>query len=79
MELNEKYAEFGKKRIDGDISVDGQYVINQYDLQDNLLNSFTSIGQAEKHLGHTTHNHIEDCLRKGNQTSYGYKWKLEKR
>jgi len=43
-----------------------------------VLNTFTSIGQAEKHLGHTTHNHIEDCLRKGNQTSYGYKWKLEK-
>lgn len=55
-----------------------EYVLNQYDLQDNLLNTFTSIGQAEKHLGHTTHNHIEDCLRKGNQTSYGYKWKLEK-
>jgi len=55
-----------------------EYVINQYDLQDNLLNSFTSIGQAEKHLGHTTPNHIEDCLRKGNQTAYGYKWKLEK-
>ena len=54
-----------------------EYVLNQYDLQDNLLNTFTSIGQAEKHLGHTTHNHIEDCLRKGNQTSYGYKWKLE--
>ncbi len=55
-----------------------EYVLNQYDLEDNLLNTFTSIGQAEKHLGHTTHNHIEDCLRKGNQTSYGYKWKLEK-
>ncbi len=54
-----------------------EYVLNQYDLQDNLLNTFTSIGQAEKHLGHTTHNHIEDCLRKGNKTSYGYKWKLE--
>jgi len=130
-ELNERYGEFGKKRIegeqlenyrvvqydldgnyiadyknrleaskatgvdDGDImrtynrtkfdsrggyiwKLEPEYVINQYDLQDKLLNTFTSIGQAEKHLGHTTHNHIEDCLRKGNQTSYGYKWKLEK-
>lgn len=131
MELNEKYAEFGRKRIegeeleqyrvvqydldgnyiadyknrmeaskatgidDGDImrtynrtkfnsrggfiwKLEPEYVINQYDLQDNFLNSFKSIGQAEKHLGHTTHNHIEDCLRKGNQSAYGYKWKLEK-
>ena len=75
-ELNEKYAEFGRKRIEGEQLDD--YRLVQYDLQDNLLNTFTSIGQAEKHLGHTTHNHIEDCLRKGNQTSYGYKWKLEK-
>ena len=55
-----------------------EYILNQYDLEDNLLNTFNTIGEAEKHLGHTTHNHIEDCLRKGNQTSYGYKWKLEK-
>jgi site-specific DNA-methyltransferase (adenine-specific) len=55
-----------------------EYILNQYDLEDNLLNTFKTIGEAEKHLGHTTHNHIEDCLRKGNPTSYGYKWKLEK-
>jgi DNA modification methylase len=55
-----------------------EYILNQYDLEDNLLNTFKTIGEAEKHLGHTTHNHIEDCLRKGNPTAYGYKWKLEK-
>jgi site-specific DNA-methyltransferase (adenine-specific) len=55
-----------------------EYVINQYDLEDNLLNTFKTIGEAEKHLGHTTHNHIEDCIRKANPTAYGYKWKLEK-
>jgi site-specific DNA-methyltransferase (adenine-specific) len=76
MELNEKYAEFSEKRINGD-ELEVNYVV-QYDLQDNLLNIFRTIGEAEKHLGHTTHNHIEDCLRKGNPTAYGYKWKLEK-
>jgi DNA modification methylase len=76
MELNEKYAEFGKKRISGQELE--EYVVVQYDLEDNLLNTFKTIGEAEKHLGHTTHNHIEDCIRKANPTAYGYKWKLEK-
>lgn len=75
-ELNPKYCEFGNKRISGE-QLDTHFVV-QYDLEDNLLNTFKTIGEAEKHLGHTTHNHIEDCLRKGNQTAYGYKWKLEK-
>jgi hypothetical protein len=28
-------------------------------------------------LGFDSHNHIEDCIRKGNKTSYGFQWKLE--
>lgn len=54
-----------------------KHKINQYDLQDNFIRSWNSITEIENTLGFDSHNHIEDCIRKGNQTSYGYKWKLE--
>ena len=54
-----------------------KYVINQYDLNDTFVRSWDTITQIESELGFDSHNHIEDCIRKGNQTSYGYKWKLE--
>jgi hypothetical protein len=129
-ELNEKYAEFSKKRLSGeeleewlvcqydmndnliacyknrdeaskatgvesgDImrtynrtkfttrggykwKLERKYVINQYDLEDNFIRSWNTITEIENTLGFDSHNHIEDCIRKGNQTSYGYKWKLE--
>jgi site-specific DNA-methyltransferase (adenine-specific)/site-specific DNA-methyltransferase (cytosine-N4-specific) len=75
-ELNEKYAEFSKKRLNGEELE--KYVINQYDLEDNFIRSWNTITQIETTLGFDSHNHIEDCIRKGNETSYGYKWKLEK-
>jgi len=75
-ELNPKYAEFSRKRIEGDTTE--QYTINQYDLDDNFIRSWKSITEIENTLGFDSHNHIEDCIRKGNKTSYGYKWKLEK-
>jgi DNA modification methylase len=75
MELNEKYAEFSKKRISGDI--DEQHVINQYDLDNNFIRSWKTITEIENTLGFDSHNHIEDCIRKGNKTSYGFQWKLE--
>jgi len=56
-----------------------KYVINQYDLEDNFIRSWNTITEIEKTLGFDSHNHIEDCIRKGNQTSYGYKWKLERK
>ena len=132
MELNEKYAEFSKKRLSGeeleewlvcqydlddnliacyknrdeaskatgvesgDImrtynrtkftsrggfiwKLERKYVINQYDLEDNFIRSWNTITEIENELGFDSHNHIEDCIRKGNKTSYGYKWKLEKK
>ena len=131
-ELNEKYAEFSKKRLSGeeledwlvcqydlddnliacyknrmeaekatgvnnmDImrtynrtkfdsrggfkwKLERNHVINQYDLEDNFIRSWNTITEIETTLGFDSHNHIEDCIRKGNQTSYGYKWKLEQR
>lgn len=56
-----------------------KYVINQYDLNDNFIKSWNTITEIENELGFDSHNHIEDCIRKGNKTSYGYKWKLEKK
>jgi site-specific DNA-methyltransferase (adenine-specific) len=131
-ELNEKYADFGNKRINGeeleqwlvcqydlednliacyknrdeasratgvesgDImrtynrtkfesrggykwKLERKFVINQYDLDDNFIRSWNTITEIETTLGFDSHNHIEDCIRKGNKTSYGYKWKLEKK
>jgi DNA modification methylase len=131
-ELNEKYAEFSKKRLSGeeledwlvcqydlddnliacyknrmeaekatgvnnmDImrtynrtkfdsrggfkwKLERNHVINQYDLEDNFIRSWNTITEIETTLGFDSHNHIEDCIRKGNETSYGYKWKLEQR
>jgi len=75
-ELNEKYAEFSRKRLNGEELE--KYVINQYDLEDNFIRSWNTITEIENTLGFDSHNHIEDCIRKGNQTSYGYKWKLER-
>lgn len=75
-ELNPKYVEFGNKRLNGESET---YTINQYDLEENFIRSWKSITEIENTLGFDSHNHIEDCIRKGNKTSYGYKWVLEKR
>jgi len=75
-ELNPKYVEFGNKRIEGkELKT---YSINQYDLKNNFIRSWNTITEIENTLGFDSHNHIEDCIRKGNQSAYGYKWKLEK-
>ena len=73
-ELNPTYADFSIKRLNGKKET---YLINQYDLDDNFIRSWNTITEIENTLGFDSHNHIEDCIRKGNKTSYGYKWKLE--
>jgi site-specific DNA-methyltransferase (adenine-specific)/site-specific DNA-methyltransferase (cytosine-N4-specific) len=132
-ELNEKYAEFGKKRIegeeldiyrvvqydldgnyiadyknrleaskatgvqDGDImrtynrtkfdsrggfiwKLEPEYVINQYDEQQNFIKSFNTPLEIEKHFDKPCVNNIKNILRgfKKNFTLWGYDWKLEK-
>ena len=134
IELNEKYAEFSKKRLNGEqleewvvcqydmddnliacyknrdeaskatgvesgdimrtynrtkfesrggfkwkLQPKTEYVINQYDLEDNFIRSWKTITEIENTLGFDSHNHIEDCIRKGNKTSYGFQWKLEEK
>jgi DNA modification methylase len=76
MELNEKYAEFGKKRISGEVSE--QYRVVQYDMDDNLIQSFNSPSEACKAINCNSFHHIMTCYRGHSQTYMGYKWKLEK-
>jgi site-specific DNA-methyltransferase (adenine-specific) len=54
-------------------------VINQFDMDDKFIRSWNSITEIENTLGFDSHNHIEDCIRKGNSSSYGFKWKMGKR
>lgn len=74
-ELNPKYVEFSVNRLNG-VKQD-TYMINQYDLDGNFIKSWKSITEIENTLGFDSHNHIEDCIRKGNKTSYGFIWKAE--
>jgi site-specific DNA-methyltransferase (adenine-specific)/site-specific DNA-methyltransferase (cytosine-N4-specific) len=79
-ELNEKYAEFGKKRIAGEEFKDEEYVINQYDEEGNFIQSFNTPLEIEKHFNKPCVNNIKNILRgfKRNFTLFGYEWKLEK-
>lgn len=57
-----------------------EYVINQYDSEDNFIQSFDSASEIEKHFGKPCVNNIKNILRgfKRNFTLWGYEWKLEK-
>lgn len=55
-ELNPQYVEFSIKRINGEDTE--QYVINQYDLEDNFIHSWNTITEIENILGFDSHNHI---------------------
>jgi len=76
-ELNEKYAEFSKKRLSGEELE--QWLVCQYDLDDNLIACYKNRDEASKATG------VEsgDIMRTYNRTKFdsrgGYKWKLEKR
>jgi DNA modification methylase len=77
MELNEKYAEFGKKRIDGE-ELD-QYRVVQYDLDGNYIADYKNRMEASKATGVQD----GDIMRTYNRTKFdsrgGFIWKLEKR
>lgn len=73
-ELNEMYADFSRQRLEG--KTPPKKKIAQCDLDGTQLKLWDTITQIENELGFDSHNHIEDCIRKGNKTSYGYKWKL---
>ena len=76
-ELNPKYVEFSRKRINGEELE--EWVVCQYDLDDNLIKCYKNRLEASKATG------IDDgdIMRTYNRTKFesrgGYKWKLEKK
>lgn len=74
-ELNERYAEFGEKRIDGEELE--QYRVVQYDLDGNFIASYKNRMEASRATG------IDDgdIMRTYNRTKFdsrgGFIWKLE--
>jgi site-specific DNA-methyltransferase (adenine-specific) len=75
-ELNEKYAQFSKKRLMGEELED--WLVCQYDLDDNLIACYKNRMEAEKATGVNN----MDIMRTYNRTKFdsrgGYKWKLER-
>lgn len=57
---------------------DNNFIVYQYDLQDNLIASFSSYAEAGQSLGKTS-SHISACARGLRRTAYGYKWTLTKK
>ena len=49
-------------------------IVNQYDLQDNFINSFPSVREAARSLGKEGYSHISDVCKGKRKTAYGYKW-----
>jgi len=75
-ELNPKYVEFSIKRLNGEELE--EWVVCQYDLDDNLIACYKNRDEASKATG------VEsgDIMRTYNRTKFesrgGYKWKLER-
>ena len=42
-ELNDTYADFSIKRLEGILDEGDEYVVNQYDSNDNFIKSYTSL------------------------------------
>jgi len=78
-EMNEKYAEFSKKRLLGEELE--KYVINQYDLEGNFIQTFNTLLEIENYFGKPCVNNIKNILRgyKRNFTLWDFDWKLEQR
>lgn len=72
-ELNEKYVEFSKKRLNGDLT--DTYVIEKRDLNNNFIKSYKSIGEAVKDTpGTTYHNILRNIDRNDKLSNGGFIW-----
>jgi len=74
-ELNPKYAEFSINRINGD-ELD-EYLVCQYDMDDNFIASFDGITTAANSINYSTPHNIMMCYRGFRTEAGGYKWKME--
>lgn len=75
-ELNEKYAEFSKKRLMGE-ELDN-WLVCQYDLDDNLIACYKNRDEASKATGVESGDIMRTYNRTKFETRGGFKWKLEK-
>lgn len=76
-ELNEKYCEFGNKRINGEELE--ELSVCAYDLEDNLVGCWKNRDQASKATGVESGDIMRTYNRTKFETRGGYKWKLEKK
>jgi DNA modification methylase len=76
-ELNEKYCEFGNKRINGEELE--ELLVCAYDLEDNLVGCWKNRDQASKATGVESGDIMRTYNRTKFETRGGYKWKLEKK
>jgi site-specific DNA-methyltransferase (adenine-specific)/site-specific DNA-methyltransferase (cytosine-N4-specific) len=75
-ELNEKYAEFSKKRLMGE-ELD-KWLVCQYDLDDNLIACYKNRDEASKATGVESGDIMRTYNRTKFETRGGFKWKLKK-
>lgn len=55
----------------------GLFVVNQYTLNNELVNTFRTISEAKKAFKKKNPYVIKECIDKKRQTAYGYKWVKE--
>ena len=64
-----------QKIINGEDDIIIENKVYQYDLRNNLLNTFESASEAARFLGDVHKNsHISQAIRGIRKTAYGYKW-----
>jgi DNA modification methylase len=72
-ELNKTYAEFSEKRLNG--ILEDTISIEKYDLNDNFIKEYKSIGEAVKDTpGTTYHNILRNIDRNDKISNGGFKW-----
>lgn len=76
-ELNEKYCDFGNKRINGEELE--EWLVCQYDLDDNLIKCYKNRDEASRATGVESGDIMRTYNRTKFETRGGYKWKLEKK
>lgn len=76
-ELNEKYAEFSKKRLNGEDLE--EWLVCAYDLEDNLVGCWKNRDEASRATGVESGDIMRTYNRTKFETRGGYKWKLEQK
>ena len=75
-ELNERYAEFSKKRLNN--ILEDEYIVNKYTLDDKFIKSYPNRSSAGRE-NNLCEEDIMRCYRGSRLTVGGCKWKLEKK